>query len=93
VITVRGELDVATCPELASALATQAADRRSILLDLRSTEFMDSIGLRLLLDARERAGRDGVAFELMTSDAIDHTLETVGLHGHFARRAEPAADR
>lgn len=89
VITVNGELDIATCPDLAAALALQAAHRRSILLDMRGVEFLDSIGLRLLLHGRERAALDGVSFELMTGEAVDHTLETVGLSGFFACRAEP----
>ncbi len=89
VIAVRGELDLATCPDLAAALAVQAAQRRSIVLDMRGVEFMDSIGLRLLLHGRERAALDGLGFELMTSEAVDHTLETVGLSGFFASRAAP----
>lgn len=89
VITVHGELDIATCPDLAAALALQAAHRRSILLDMRGVEFLDSIGLRLLLHGRERAALDGVSFELMTSEAVDHTLETVGLSGFFVCRPAP----
>ena len=89
VITVRGELDIATCPDLAAALALQAAHRRSILLDMRGVEFMDSIGLRLLLHGRERAAADGRGFELITSEAVDHTLETVGLSGFFTKRPAP----
>lgn len=86
VIVVKGELDIATCPELAAALAMQAAHRRSLLLDMSGVEFMDSIGLRLLLHARDRALHDGREFELITSDAVEHTLATVGLSEHFARR-------
>lgn len=86
VIAVNGELDVATCPELATALALQADRGRSILLDLRGVEFMDSVGLRLLLQAHEGAQSGGRELELMTSDAVDHTLATVGLLEHFARR-------
>jgi anti-anti-sigma factor len=89
VITVHGELDIATCPDLAATLALQAAHRRSILLDMRGVEFMDSIGLRLLLHGRERAAADGLGFELVTSEAVDHTLETVGLSEFFDRGAAP----
>jgi anti-anti-sigma factor len=91
VIAVQGELDIATCPDLAAALALQAAHRRSIVLDLRGVEFMDSIGLRLLLHGRERAVADGLSFELVTSEAVDHTLETVGLSEFFTCRPAPPA--
>lgn len=76
VIKVFGELDIATGPELATALARQAAQCRSILLDLRGVEFMESTGLHLLIQARERARHDGLGFELITSKAVDRTLET-----------------
>ena len=89
VITLHGELDIATCPDLAAALALQSAHRRSIVLDMRDVEFLDSVGLRLLLHGRERANVDGLSFELVTSEAVDHTLERVGLSGFFVRRPAP----
>jgi anti-sigma B factor antagonist len=89
VITIHGELDIATCPELAAALALQSAHRRSIVLDMRGVEFLDSVGLRLLLHGRERANRDGLGFELVTSEAVDHTLAIVGLSEYFVRRPAP----
>jgi anti-sigma B factor antagonist len=89
VITLHGELDIATCPHLAAALELQSADRRSIVLDMRGVEFLDSVGLRVLLHGRERANVDGLGFELVTSEAVDHTLETFGLSDFFVRRPAP----
>lgn len=84
VIRVWGELDTATGPELAAALAVQAARRRSTLLDLRGVDFMDSTGIRLLLQSNELARRDGLGFELIPSEAVARTLEVAGLRDRFA---------
>lgn len=83
VIRVWGELDIATGPELAASLAVQAARGRPTLLDLSGVEFMDSTGLRLLIQTYERARHDGLGFELITSEAVDYTLEVAGLRRYF----------
>jgi len=58
-VTVRGELDIATAPRLEAALADSSA--ASVRVDLRGLTFMDSTGVRALLQATEdarAAGRD-----------------------------------
>ena len=60
VIRITGELDLAGCPGLESALqeAEQAhADR--IIVDLEALTFIDSIGLRTLLQASRRSASNG----------------------------------
>jgi len=54
VVTVAGELDVATAPELAQALAD--ADGQ-VMVDLSGTTFADPAALRVLLEARDRGVR------------------------------------
>ena len=56
-IVVRGELDLASAERLEAALT--AATEHSILVDLRGLTFMDSTGVRTLLQATEEAGREG----------------------------------
>jgi anti-sigma B factor antagonist len=54
-LTLRGELDLGTAPQLEQALADANGD---VLLDLSGLTFMDSTGVRVLLEAAEhRAGR------------------------------------
>jgi anti-sigma B factor antagonist len=54
-LTLRGELDLGTAPQLEQALADANGE---VLLDLRGLTFMDSTGVRLLLEASEqRVGR------------------------------------
>jgi len=60
-ITVRGELDLSTAPELAAELrAAREAGGKSILLDLSDCEFIDSSGLAVIVEAwRDLNGREG----------------------------------
>ena len=56
VLVLRGEIDLASAPRLQLALAnTFAADPSRIVVDLAGVEFIDSTGLKCLIEARERA--------------------------------------
>jgi anti-anti-sigma factor len=66
VLTVSGELDMASSPELDHAIErVESALRQSIILDLGKLEFMDVAGLRVLLGAQERAARRGARLSLV----------------------------
>jgi anti-sigma B factor antagonist len=55
VLAVTGEVDLATAPELRSAVDTAlASGAQELWLDLSATAFMDSSGLHVLLDAHRR---------------------------------------
>lgn len=54
VIRVQGEIDLATAPELATALAEAVPIGRPIILDLSKVEFIDTSGVRVMLDARRQ---------------------------------------
>ena len=56
VIALRGELDIATAPRLAAALAECQGDGwQHITLDLRDVSFMDTAAIHAILDARQAA--------------------------------------
>jgi anti-sigma B factor antagonist len=60
VIHVRGELDLSTCEQVETALAqAEGANPPTLVLDLSGISFMDSTGVRTLLQADSRARRDG----------------------------------
>ncbi|MFI1539713.1 STAS domain-containing protein [Streptomyces anandii] len=54
VITVSGEMDLRTCPELAQAAFVVPLSGRTLHLDLSGVSFMDSSGLNLLVLLRRR---------------------------------------
>jgi len=52
VLQLTGDVDIGTAPVLAGAAAALSADTRHLTLDLSAVEFIDSSGLRALLDVR-----------------------------------------
>jgi len=84
VVEVLAALDVAIAPELDAELERHTARGRSIILDLRAVRFMDSAGIRVLIDARNRAQRQGLGFAVLPSDAVTRTLEAANLLEQFA---------
>jgi anti-sigma B factor antagonist len=60
VLTLQGELDMNTAPELERSLdALAAQEEPSILIDLSDCEFIDSTGVALIIRAWQRVDRDG----------------------------------
>jgi anti-sigma B factor antagonist len=56
VVVVRGEVDLATAPELRAALDEAVKGSGRVEIDLRDTSFMDSCGLHALLAVHTRLG-------------------------------------
>ncbi|HLI61492.1 MAG TPA: STAS domain-containing protein [Solirubrobacteraceae bacterium] len=60
ILAVRGELDMGTIGELSERVGARLTDGVSELrLDLRELSFMDSSGLRLLIELSDRARSEG----------------------------------
>ena len=81
VITVEGELDMATAPALRERLTTATdAGATALVLDLRQVTFMDSVGLAAILHARSRLGAGGRLAIVLDGDSYPQlVLETAGL--------------
>jgi anti-anti-sigma factor len=79
-ISVRGELDLATAGRLEEAIAH--ADGRPLLVDLRGLSFMDSTGVRVLLQASEEASRAGAELRFVMPENGDArvTMVETGIH-------------
>jgi anti-sigma B factor antagonist len=54
-----GELDIGTVPEFVHALQAQRGTAAEVTLDLSELEFIDSTGMRALLEAIRDAQSDG----------------------------------
>jgi anti-sigma B factor antagonist len=59
VITVAGEVDIATAPRLGQHLATLAGSGRPVIADLDQVSFIDAAGLRVLAAAARQAAAAG----------------------------------
>ncbi|MFE1292567.1 STAS domain-containing protein [Streptomyces sp. NPDC058751] len=80
-VTVAGELDVETAPELHDRLADQIrGGRRHLLLDLSAVPFMDSSGINALLKAHDTAGRAGGGVCLVSpAPVVQRVLDLTGV--------------
>jgi anti-anti-sigma factor len=66
VLALSGELDLATAPLVEAELeAAAATDADQIVLDLCGLDFIDSTGLRLILNADARARANGQGLRLL----------------------------
>ncbi len=69
-LTVRGELDIATAPDLAAAVETLlAAGPAALVVDLTSTAIMDSSGARELVRTARKAAAAGVPLHVVAPEA------------------------
>lgn len=70
-ILVRGELDIATVPELNTALASvEGSGHRNIVLDLEALTFMDASGLSAILTSHRRSVAAGKTFSVTSCRGI-----------------------
>jgi anti-sigma B factor antagonist len=80
VMTVSGELDVASSPQLSEALdRLDLTEQRPMVLDLAGLEFIDVTGLRVLLRAQEKARQTGTQLTVVNvSQGIRRLLKLTG---------------
>ena len=58
-VAVKGELDVATAPDLIAAIAALEPGYEELVIDLSQCSFFASSGISILLDENARAEADG----------------------------------
>jgi len=74
-----GELDMATAPALADALGPIADECRQLTLDVKDLTFVDSSGIRALVELSARLDGSGPLVLTNVSDALHRLLDIVGL--------------
>ena len=80
-MTLRGELDLATAPELEQLLTERIDASQEVVVDLRGLEFMDSSGIRVLVAAHARAGRTGTRVLVVRPEADSAVAKIVQVAG------------
>jgi anti-sigma B factor antagonist len=86
-LAVEGELDLSSIPLLAQHIDGQVTpEQEALTLDLSEVTFMDSSGLRLLIELNERAEREGWSLSLI---APAHESANLVLRMTGADRALP----
>ena len=81
VLAIAGDLDVAGATEAQKRLLSLELDPGAqLVLDLSELTFIDSTGVRLILQARDRALRHGAELVLVRGpEPVMRVLELVGL--------------
>jgi anti-sigma B factor antagonist len=94
VLTISGEHDLSTAPNLRRRLDSLLDEGTATVLDLSPATFIDSSILGVILDGRRRAADAGIGFSVVHAngaDAVDRVLEVTGLRAELpvhARREE-----
>ena len=81
VVSLSGELDLATAPKVATCVRELVeADFRSVKVDLTGVTFIDSTGLRTLVEASRFADQYDAALTLIAGpDAVQRAFTLTGL--------------
>src|ERR671916_933551 len=93
VLTPRGELDMASAPELEQAVMPRLNDGGWVVLDLRSLDFIDSSGLRVVVGAHRAADEHGGRFTCVRGaprSTVHRIVEIAGLDGVIEMVDDPA---
>ena len=81
---VSGELDLATAPSLSAAVAAHG-DARLLVLDLTAVTFLDSTGVRVLIEADRACTGSGSRLVVLAGDGpVRRVLELCELDGRLA---------
>jgi len=86
VVKASGRVDSATVPQLEAAFnGLLEAGRFSIVFDMSDVNFISSVGLRALIDARKRCRRYNRGDLVLASPSpnVDGSLELAGFHTLF----------
>ena len=80
-LSVSGEVDMAVTPDLEAAVSRACSVSRIVEIDLHEVSFIDSTGLRAVLDAKTLCADRGVEFLLVPPrhEAPRRTFELAGV--------------
>ena len=92
-VTPRGELDMASAPELEETIIPRLESGAWVLLDLRALDFIDSSGLRVVVGAHRAAEERGGRFTCVRGTAgstVHRIVEIAGIDGVIEMVDDPA---
>ncbi|HEY3209136.1 MAG TPA: STAS domain-containing protein [Actinomycetota bacterium] len=79
-VSLFGELDISEIEQVEKVLAAaEAKQPHVVVIDLRGLEFMDSSGIRLVVEADLRARQEGRRLVLIRGSETVHRVFTIAL--------------
>lgn len=97
VVAVSGEIDLAVheafLESLESAIKTADVEQAGkVVVDLTDTSFLDSTGIRVLIQGQETAAAAGVGYTVTGASGLVHRVLTVtGVLDLLSRDSQPTA--
>jgi anti-anti-sigma factor len=90
VLTLLGELDLASAPALEQELE-EVEDRGCVVVDMRKLDFIDSTGLRVLIKAHQRATETDREFAILSPDdgQVRQLLDLTGVRDRLNVAKDP----
>lgn len=81
-VSARGDIDLSTLAKAVAALDSARAGVRTLILDLREMGFMDTSGVRLVIDEQRRAAEGGYRFAVVRGPRrVQRLFDISGLAG------------
>jgi anti-sigma B factor antagonist len=75
VVAIVGEIDMATAPEVSSAINTRHGDTGRVVVDLSEVTFLDSSALNAFVQSQQDLAQHDVAFRIVSP--ADHPVRNV----------------
>ena len=91
-VSATGEFDISSAPAVRRCIAdlVRQPDIRRLFIDLRGLSFMDSIGIRLLLEVADGSRHDGYEFAVVKGRPVVHrVIEMTGVDERLPLVASP----
>lgn len=83
-LVLEGEIDAHTAPDLAARYVELPAGDGDFVIDMSKVDFMDSSGLRVIIELHQRAEQATRRLVLRTpSQPVIRLIEVSGLNGHL----------
>jgi anti-anti-sigma factor len=87
VLRLHGELDLLSVPTVEETV-DRYGGRQAVVVDLRDLEFMDSSGLRLIIELRDRGDGTPVSF-VAPSERVGRVLDMTGVRSKLTWVEDP----
>lgn len=79
-VAPRGDVDIASASAVQAALEARAGNDETLVLDLRAVEFLDTSGLRLVVEFSRRARDGGYRFAVVRgSERVHRIFQIAGI--------------
>jgi anti-sigma B factor antagonist len=83
-VALEGEIDAHTAPDLAARYGELPAGDADVVIDMAKVDFMDSSGLRVIIELHQRAEQASRRLVLRSpSQPVSRLIEVSGLVGHL----------